>query len=191
MTTERNGESHPSDVELAAWVDDPERGEASVPAHLGGCARCRENLAEIEATRAAIALDPPMPSAADFAAQRERILEAIEQAPRGGGRIVRRIAWLVPLAAAAVLAIVLMDRANPPAPVPAGEGIFAEADAAAEEAAALANGGQSLDAALAESDASLAPTTQRALAIEDEFTLLTEAEQSAVLRELERTDFEL
>jgi hypothetical protein len=143
----------------------------------------------MEATRAAIALDPPMPSAADFAAQRERIQAAIEEAPRGVRRIVRRIAWLVPLAAAAMLAIVLMNRADPPPP--AGEEIFAEADAAAEEAAAMTTGEQALDAALSASDPSSAPAIERAVAIEDEFTLLTEAEQSAVLRELERTDFEL
>lgn len=195
MTSERTRGDHPTDLELAAWVDEPAIGAVDIPAHLEFCAPCRDKAAKLRATRAAIALDPLMPSEGEFTAQRERILAAIEEAPReGGGRLVRRIGWLVPLAAAAVAAIVLVNRADPPAPdaSPAQEEVFAEAEAAAEEAAALAGDERTLDAALAATEALTPPASiVRSAAIEDEFALLSEAEQSAVLRELERTDFDL
>ena len=194
MTSERTAESHPSDVELAAWVDEPGVGP-DLSAHLETCGPCRDRAAELRAVRAAIALDPPMPSEAEFAAQRERIQAAIEGTPRAGGsRIVRRIGWLVPMAAAAaVAAIVLTNRADPPVQEMASERVevAAEAEAAAEEAAAIGADERALSAALAASDPSSAPAIERAVAIEDEFALLSEAEQSAVLRELERTDFDL
>jgi hypothetical protein len=191
MTGERTGD-HPSDVELATWVDEPGIGP-DLSAHLEACAGCRERLAELTGTRAAIAVDPPMPSEADFAAQRERILQAIEAAPReSGGRIVGRIGWLVPLAAAAaVAAIVLLGRSDGPPPGPPAQRVVAEADAAAEEAAGFPLDGEALDAALAAYDPLSSPAIERAVAIEDEFALLSEAEQSAILRDLERTDFDL
>jgi hypothetical protein len=193
MTSERAGEGHPSDTELAAWVDDPGREPADLTAHLAGCAGCRDKIASLRAVRAAIALDPPMPSEAEFAAQRERILATIEGAPRErGGRVIRRLGWLVPLAAAAgVAAIVLVERADKPETAPPREEVFAEAEAAAREAAALAVDGEALDAALAASDPLSPPAIERAVAIEDEFALLSETEQSAVLRDLERSDFDL
>ncbi|HJU86680.1 MAG TPA: hypothetical protein VJ788_04855 [Gemmatimonadota bacterium] len=190
MTGEPTRESHPSDVEVAAWVDEPGVGP-ELAAHLEACAGCRDRVADLAALRGAIALDPSMPSKAEFAAQRERILAAIEREPReGSGRIVRRIGWLVPLAAAAVAAIVLVGRSDGPAPGAGLEPVVAEADAAAEEAAALAVDGEALHAALVASDPLSPPAIERA-AIEHEFALLPEAEQSAVLRDLERTDFDL
>jgi hypothetical protein len=195
MTIERTAEGHPDDLELAAWVDEPDVAAAEISAHVEGCARCRDRVAELTETRAAIALDPPMPPEAAFAAQRERILAAIgEPARKGGGRVAGRIAWLVPLAAAAaVAAIVLIGRTNEPVPAgePSGEAIVAEANAAAEEAATYAVEGEALDAALAASDPVSPPAIERVVAIEDEFALLSEAEQTAVLLELERTDFDL
>ncbi|HET6637376.1 MAG TPA: hypothetical protein VFH82_01145 [Gemmatimonadota bacterium] len=193
MTSERTREGHPSDLELVAWIDDPGIGP-DLSAHLATCDGCRDRVARLTAIRGAIALDPPMPSGAEFAAQRERILEAIERASReGGGRTVRRIGWLLPLAAAAaVAAIVLVNRADPPETAPAREEVVAEADAAAEEAAAIATDEQALDAALAAIEALNPPASiERSAAVEDEFALLSEAEQSAVLRELEGTDFDL
>lgn len=195
MTSEGIAERHPSDLELAAWVDEPEIGAADIPAHVEGCARCREKVAELEATRAAIALDPPMPSDAEFAARRERILGAIQEAPRKGGRVIGRIGWLVPLAAAAaVAAIVLIGRTDAPMPGagPPPEAVVAEAEAAAEEAAAIALDEEALDEALAAAEPlTPAAPVERSAAIEAEFALLTDAEQAAVLRELERTDFDL
>jgi hypothetical protein len=101
--------THPTDLELAAWADEPENAAAEVHAHLAGCARCGQRLGELAETRAALALDPPMPSAAAFSAQRERILAAIGAAPPAErGRIVRRLGWLAPLAAAATIAAILL-----------------------------------------------------------------------------------
>jgi hypothetical protein len=196
MTSDRAPGRHPTDLELAAWVDEPGTGAAVIPAHLESCAPCRDKVAELATTRAAIALDPPMPSEAAFSAQRERILVATLEAPRkGGGRIVRRIGWIVPLAAAAaVAAIVLVNRADKRAPgtTPAPGTVVAEAEAAAEEVAGLVVEDETLDAALAADEWRTPPASlERSAAIEDEFALLSEAEQSDVLRELERTDFDL
>ena len=194
MTIDRTGECHPSDLELAAWADEPGAGTDLSP-HIEACALCRDRIAELSATRAAIALDPPMPSKADFAAQRERILAAIEEAPQeGGGRVVRGIGWLVPIAAAAAIAaIVLVNRPDrsTPGTAPAPETVAAEAEAAAEEAAAIAVDEEALDALTAGEALTPPASIERSAAIEDEFALLSEAEQSAVLRELERTDFDL
>jgi hypothetical protein len=133
MTTDRTQGAHPTDLELAAWADEPETRAADAQTHVEGCSPCRERLAELAATRAALALDPPMPSAAAFAAQRGRILEAIGAAPHAaGGRVVRRIAWLAPLAAAAAIAAVVLVGRNdgPRAP--------ATADAGSETASTVA-----------------------------------------------------
>lgn len=190
--TDRTRNRHPTDLELAAWVDEPELGP-DLSAHLETCALCRDRAAELSATRAGIAIDPPMPTDAAFAAQRQRILAAIEEAPRGSGRVIRRIGWLVPLAAAAgIAAIVLIDRPDGSPPGTASATVVAEAEAAAEEAAAIMVAEQELDAALAAAGG-LTPSAsiERSASIEAEFTLLSEAEQSAVLRELERSDFDL
>jgi len=147
MTSERSELTHPSDPELAAWVDEPASGAAAVREHLERCGPCRERVAGIEITRAALALDPPMPSEAAFAAQRERILAALAAPPHAGRRIAGRAAWIVPLAAAAAIAaVVLMGRVagdpsdmSPPRPSAADAEtalpIVADAAAAAEEAA--------------------------------------------------------
>ena len=194
MTIDRTSGRHPTDLELAAWIDEPATGP-DLSAHLEACAECGDRVAELTVIRAALALDPPLPTDAAFSAQRERILAAIEGEPReGGGRIVRRLGWLVSIAAAAAIAaIVLVNRADQPAPgpTPARQEVLAEAEAAAEEAAALAADDRALDAALAATELIPPVSIERSAAIEDEFALLSEAEQSAVLRELERTDFDL
>lgn len=124
MTTDQDQDTHPTDFELALWDDEPEARPEDIRAHVEGCARCGERLAELAQTRAALALDSPMPSEAAFAAQREQILAAIDAAPRAGrGRVVRRIGWLVPLAAAAAIAaIVLVGRTDPDEPRTADAG---------------------------------------------------------------------
>lgn len=115
MTTDRTPREHPTDLELAAWADEPGTSSATVGAHVAGCERCAAELRALEETRAALALDPPIPAPDAFAAQRERILAATSAGPRRGGRVVGRIAWLVPLAAAAAIAaFVLVDRTGGP-----------------------------------------------------------------------------
>jgi hypothetical protein len=218
MTSERSERAHPSDLELAAWVDEPESGPAAIREHLESCGPCRERVAELEAARAALALDPPMPSEAAFAAQRERILAAIGAAPPAGRRIAGRAAWIVPLAAAAaVAAVVLMGRvAGDPSDVSpprraadAGPAlpIVADAAAAAEEAAgtiapaadpspespalpAEAIDQELLDAALAAAEPLAPPVSvERSLTTELLFAELSEDEQSDVLLEMASADF--
>jgi len=218
MTSERSERTHPSDLELAAWVDEPDSGAAAVREHLEGCGPCRERVAGIEAARAALALDPPMPSEAAFAAQRERILAAIGAAPPAR-RITGRAAWIVPLAAAAAIAaVVLMGRlardpsdGSPPRRVAADAGpalpIVADAAAAAEEAAgtiapasdpspespalpAEAIDEELLDAALAAAEPLAPPVSlERSLTTELLFAELPEDEQSDVLLEMASADF--
>ena len=120
MTIDPTPGGHPSDLDLAAWGDEPASAQPDVGAHVAGCDRCRAELAELAETRAALALDPPLPTAEAFAAQRERILVAVGAGPRRG-RVVGRIAWLAPLAAAAAIAaIVLVDRTGGPGSPDAG-----------------------------------------------------------------------
>jgi hypothetical protein len=219
MTSERREPTHPSDLELVAWVDEPASGAAAVREHLEGCGPCRERVAGIEITRAALALDPPMPSEAAFAAQRERILAAIGAAPPAGRRIAGRAAWIVPLAAAAAIAaVVLMGRVardpidvSPPRRAASDAGpalpIVADAAAAAEEAAgtigpaadpspessavpAEAIDEELLDAALAAAEPLAPPVSlERSLTTELLFAELPEDEQSDVLLEMASADF--
>jgi anti-sigma factor RsiW len=200
--------THPSDIELAAWVDDPGAAGASLAGHVARCEACRETVARIEATRDALALAPPMPSEAEFAAQRARIAAAI-----GGGsaarRPFRRIAWLAPLAAAAgIAAVVLLGRRGPEAPdSPAGAGtipLVADARSAAELAvtAILPDEGvvvvpsEAIDDRLLEAALSaepLAPPTsvEASMTMESRFAELDEEGQSAILLELASADFDL
>ncbi|HET9332442.1 MAG TPA: hypothetical protein VFQ21_02535 [Gemmatimonadota bacterium] len=149
MTTDRTPEEHPTDLELAAWADEPETADEGVRAHVAGCERCGAELSALAETRAILAIGPPLPTPGAFAAQRERILAAISAEPRRDGRVVGRIAWLAPIAAAAAIAaFFLIDRTGEPGSpespdMPAGIVIDAEeflpvvadAAAAAEEAA--------------------------------------------------------
>ena len=219
MTSHRSEPTHPSDLELAASVDEPASGAAAVREHLERCGPCRERVAGIVITRAALALDPPMPSEAAFAAQRERILAAIGAAPPAGRRMSGRATWVVPLAAAAALAaVVLMGRVagdssdgSPPRPAAADAGpalpIVADAAAAAEEAAgaiapaadpspenravpAEAIDEELLDAALAAAEPLAPPVSlERSLTTELLFAELPEDEQSEVLLEMASADF--
>ena len=127
MTTERHESAHPTEVDLVAWIDEPEARVTEVAAHVESCAACRVRIRELEATRAALALDPEMPTGAAFAAQRERILAAIgEPSEARGGRVGGGLGWLAPLAAAAAIAVfVLVGRDQEPS-VPRTAGTGAE-----------------------------------------------------------------
>lgn len=201
--------THPSDIELAAWIDEPGKGGADLAAHLAACANCREIVADIEAARTAIAIDPPLPAEAELAAQRERIAAAIAGAPRSGANVVRRLAWLAPLAAAAaVAAVVLLGRTGTDTP-PTGDvasspialvtdareaaelaatGIFPDAVAAPAEAFDE----DQLEAALAAAEP-LAPPAwiETSMTTETGFAELAAEDQSAILTELASADFDL
>lgn len=211
--------THPSDIELAAWVDEPGTAGAGLASHVAACDACRATVAGIEAARAALALDPPLPSDADFAAQRERIAAAIGAGRPSGARVVRRLAWLTPLAAAAAIAaFVLVGRTGPDAPPTADAGpgsagesasapipLFADAREAAELAASeIAPGSgavvvpseaideELLDAALAAAEPLAPPASvQASMTTESRFAALDEEDQSAVLSELASLDLDL
>jgi hypothetical protein len=150
MTTDRTRDEHPTDLELAAWADEPGTASAAIGAHVEGCERCGAVLRALAATRAGLAIEPPLPSPEAFAAQRARILAAVSAGPRREARVVGRIAWLAPLAAAAAFAAFFLvvrtqgpgspDSPDTPDEVAAGAEtvrlpIVADAAAAAEEAA--------------------------------------------------------
>jgi hypothetical protein len=150
MTTDRTRDEHPTDLELAAWADEPALASAAIGAHVRGCERCGAELRALAATRAGLAIEPPVPSPEVFAAQRARILAAVSAGPRRQGRVVGRIAWLAPLAAAAAIAAFFLvvrtqgpgspDSPDTPDEVAADAEtvrlpIVADAAAAAEEAA--------------------------------------------------------
>ena len=154
MTIQRHESAHPTEIDLVAWIDEPEARATEIAAHVEACTACRARIRELEATRALLALVPEMPSGAAFAAQRERILAAIGERSdvARGGRVVGGLGWLVPLAAAAAIAVfVLVGRdeesraprtagtgAEPVTAGPARESplpVVARAREAAEEAA--------------------------------------------------------
>ena len=117
MTIQRHESAHPTEIDLVAWIDEPEARATEIAAHVEACTACRARIRELEATRALLALDPEMPSGAAFAAQRERILAAIGERSdvARGGRVVGGLGWLVPLAAAAAIAVfVLVARDQEP-----------------------------------------------------------------------------
>jgi hypothetical protein len=103
---------HPTEIELEL----ARTGEAddAVATHLESCAECQERMLTIEALAAA--LDKPLEPLAipagrdrlvlDLAQERAAtIRRRAEQRPR---RALRKLVWAVPLAAAAVLALVLV-----------------------------------------------------------------------------------
>lgn len=210
--------THPGDIELAAWVDEPATADTGLAGHVAACDDCREAVAEIEATRAALALAPPMPAATELAAQRDRIAAAIGAGDRDRARVLRRLGWLAPLAAAAVVAaVVLVGRSGPDAPTTAGTGPRTRAVAApaiplvadALEAAELAAtaiapdpgavvipsepiDGDLLDAAFAAVEPLAPPASVEASMIaESRFSELDAVAQSAVLVELASADLDL
>lgn len=211
--------THPSEIELAAWVDEPGAADGDFARHVAECDTCRATAAGIEAARAALALDPPMLSDAQFAAQRERIAAAIGATRPGRARVVRPLAWLTPLAAAAAIAaFVLVGRTGREAPPTADAGpgsadesasapipLFADAREAAELVASeIAPGSgavvvpsetideEVLDAALAAAEPLAPPASvQASMTTESRFAALDEEDQSAVLTELASLDLDL
>jgi hypothetical protein len=125
-------QEHLTEIELElARTGEAAEGTA---AHLAGCGECRARMAEIEELAAQLG-EPLEP--AEIPAERDRVVielaheraaeirRAAEQRPR---RALRKLVWAVPLAAAAVLALVLVvpaltgqsDPAEQARPVAAG-----------------------------------------------------------------------
>jgi hypothetical protein len=121
--------------DLSAWLDDelaPER-RAAVATHLAACARCRHELAELEATVALVRAMPrtPLPAGVSF-----RLPVEPAPAPR---RWPALSSWLALGATAAVvvgLAGLLAPGAAIPAAQPAAEPAVARYEELSEDAAA-------------------------------------------------------
>ncbi len=215
MTTGRETPGHPTDMALAAWVDE-RTGEDVLAPHLAHCAACRERVAGFERVVAALGATPAAPDPAALAAGRERILAALgarPAAPGGAHRLRARALWWTPIAAAAVLAALVLLRGGetgktPPTDTATLPVIAAAQRAADETAAALeAEPAETVDSAsvgatdsglagveLAILDPSGDPLPGAVIAdfdLADEFSGLAAEEQEAVLAELGASDFEL
>jgi anti-sigma factor RsiW len=96
---------------LSAWMD----GELEAPwsraveEHLAACAQCRERLAVLERTRALLRADPEPDLAAPMERVRQSVLAQGLAQPSPVARFwQRKVALPVPLAAAAVLLVMLL-----------------------------------------------------------------------------------
>ena len=91
------------------------RAETRDLEHLRACEACAKKLAEAEAGLAAARLDVvPEPPPLYWEALRRNVARRVAEEPRQPGRL----AWLVPLAAAATLAAVVIARGPMRAPAP-------------------------------------------------------------------------
>ena len=91
------------------------RAETRDLEHLRACEACAKKLAEAEAGLAAARLDVvPEPPPLYWEALRRNVARRVAEEPRQPGRL----AWLVPLAAAATLAAVVIARGPLRAPAP-------------------------------------------------------------------------
>ena len=120
-------------IALHVAGDLPPNEIAETERHLVHCASCREFAEGLAQTLAIarVAHAEPIPPAA-FTALRARVLARIAREPRPS----RRLAWILPLLAAAVLAVVLLPRpvepvrtAVTPPPAPLFQQPVAPADA--------------------------------------------------------------
>lgn len=156
-------ERHLTDGEIVARLDELATGDPSgLSGHLEACSTCRERLAEMERVLAALRAEPPMPSEASFAAQRERVMAAVAARPRKGAAVHSiRHWWWAPLAAAAVVVGLLVLSPDEPPPLPSRPvdtapgstrslgtplPVVAEADRAAEEAFRAVAGSETIGA---------------------------------------------
>jgi hypothetical protein len=138
-------------------VVDGARSEASLP-HLATCAACRQQLIELGAVLAEVAaVAVPEPTPVQWAALSSRVRDAVasegDGSPATGWLSRVGWAWLVPVAAAAVLTIaVVIPREHKSEPGVASSAAVAAATAGAESNAAVVVQGPADDA---RADASL------------------------------------
>lgn len=184
---------HLTDQELIGWLDEPEAPNASdtIPTHLETCDLCAGRLAELERVFTALRSEPGTPSADEFVAQRERIVDAIApQAQRPTVRSLRRGGWWIPIAAAA--AVIGVFVLTPDEPTDVGRlTVVDQADRAAEDALNALENETELEAMLATLDGGFEIREYDITSLEDEFASLTEEDQAAILSELSTTSFDL
>lgn len=184
---------HLTDQELIGWLDEPEAPNApgTIPTHLETCDLCAGRLAELERVFAALRNEPEHPSAAEFVAQRERILDAIAPAAQQPTvRSLRRGGWWIPIAAAA--AVIGVFVLAPDEPADGGRlTVIDQADRAAEDALNALDNETELEALLATLDGGIEIREYDITSLEDEFASLTQEDQTAILSELSTTSFDL
>lgn len=185
--------NHLTDRELIGWLDEPDAPNTpgTIPTHLETCTLCAGRLADMERVFADLRSEPDTPSADEFLAQRERIVDAISPAAsQPWVRSLQRSGWWIPLAAAAAVIGVLVLTPDEPA----RDGrltVVDQADRAAEDAFDALENETELEAMLATLDSGIAVPEYDITSLEDEFASLTEEDQAAILSELSTTSFDL
>lgn len=201
---------HLTDHELIGWLDEPEapHAPATIAAHLEACDVCARRLAELERVFAALRIEPEAPSADEFTAQRERIVDAIDpEYPRPTVRSLQHGGWWIPVAAAAAVIGVFVLMSHEPADAPSGGtlpttaarangdsgrlAVIDEADRAAEDAINALESETALEVMLTVLDSGFETRTYDVALMEEEFASLTEEDQAAILSELSMTSFDL
>jgi len=185
---------HVTDQQLIGWLDEPEAPDApaTIATHLEACDLCARRLAELERVFAALRVDPEAPPAGEFAAQRDRIVDAIApEMRRPAVRLLQRGGWWIPIAAAAAVIGVFVLTPDEPADTPARLAIVDQADRAAEDAIKALEDETELEAMLAALDNGFETRAFDVVPLEEEFASLTEEDQAAILSELSTTSFDL
>jgi hypothetical protein len=187
---------HLTEEALLAWVDERTDEEGVVRDHLEACGECRDRLEALEGLFTAVREAPPELEEEEWAARRDRIVEAVREQPLEVVhvtpiRTARRIplVWWGSVAAAAVVAIVLLRPDAPPPgapPVPIadrGAGVEEPLEpetalpivAAAETAAEAAFAETGLDEALTDESVDLAGVDPSELSLFEDQDLLDDA----------------
>lgn len=200
---------HWTDEEIIRWADEGEAPRNVDAGHLDRCEGCRTRIAGVEALLSALDEEPPMPTEAVMAAQRERILSAVGERPRARvRRLSRRWVWLPAVAAAAIAGVLLWAPrgTRPPGTAPVAEApadsavlpVIVDATRAAEEVAQAAGDPDAaerlaetppLDPAEPDLDAPISDGWGETLELEAEFAALPAADREAILTELASVDF--
>jgi anti-sigma factor RsiW len=185
---------HLTDQQLIGWLDEPETANtpAAITTHLEACDLCARRLAEFQRVFEALRVQREAPSADEFAAQRDRIVDAIApEMRRPTVRSLQRGGWWIPVAAAAAVIGVFVLKPDEPADAPTRLAVIDQADRAAEDAIDALEGETALEAMLAVLDSGPETRAYEAASLEEEFALLTEEDQAAILNELSTTSFDL
>ncbi|MCK5439085.1 MAG: hypothetical protein KAI97_04040 [Gemmatimonadetes bacterium] len=185
---------HLTDQQLIGWLDEPETPDApsTIATHLEACDVCAQRLAELEQVFEALRVEPEAPSAGEFAAQRDRIVDAIApETRRPTVRLLQRGGWWIPVAAAAAVMGVFVLTSDEPADAPTRLAVIDQADRAAEDAIDALEGETELEAMLAVLNGGFETREYGITPLEEEFASLTEEDQAAILSELSTTSFDL
>lgn len=185
---------HLTDQQLIGWLDEPETANvpAAITTHLEACDLCARRLAELQQVFEALRVEPKAPSAGEFAAQRDRIVDAIApETRRPTVRLLQSSGWWIPVATAAAVIGVFVLKPDEPADAPTRLAVIDQADRAAEDAIDALEGETELGAMLAVLNGGFETRAYDVTPLEEEFASLAEEDQAAILSELSTTSFDL